>query len=178
MMKKWYEKFHDEEFSHYIETGEATAVHIVRDLALDVDTTRKWIDVISMNTFEHPQCSRIGFNWIIVELFPRITHPQYTDDVEYNRYICWHAAHDDIALHRKKNHHGEKFLVLCRLFIKERKVSQSGEEHWVYDYKVLASHKIQQKQINYITKNENSIISQIRKKRKPVLAMFHISENI
>lgn len=178
MMEKWYECFHDERFILYNETGETTAVHIVRDLALDVDTTEKWIDIISMNTFQHSKCERIGFNWIIVELFPRITHPQYTDDPYKNKYLCWHAAHDDIALHRKKNHHGEKFIVLSKLYIKEKKINQFGEENPIYDYKVLASHKIQQKQICYIEQNTESIISQIRKKRKPALSMFHISENM
>jgi len=175
MMEKWYERFHDEGFNHYNETGEAAAVHIVRDLALDVDTTGKWIDVIAMNTFKHSS-GRMGFNWIIVELFPRITNPQYTDDVEYNKYICWHAAHDDIALHRKKNHHGEKFIILCKLYM-EKEIYLFGEEVPTYDYKVIASHKIQQKKINYIEQNADSIIAQIRKKRKPTLSMFHISEN-
>lgn len=98
-MEKWYERFNDAGFTLYNESGEATCVYIVRDKANNVNTTDKWIDVIS-----HAN----GFEQIIVELFPRITHPKYTNDTEYNRYICWHAAHDDIAEHRGKGHQGKK----------------------------------------------------------------------
>ena len=48
MKKKWYEAF-GAEFTKYHEMGEAEAVHIVRDLAIDVDTTGQWIDVLSWN---------------------------------------------------------------------------------------------------------------------------------
>ena len=175
-MKKWYERFEDEEFNRYNTTGEATAVHIVRDLAIDVNTTGKWIDVISMNKFDplYLDCNKMGFNWIIVELFPRITQPDYTDDIEYNKYLCWHAAHDDINTHRAKNHHGEKFLVLCKLFLKQKKIAW-GQERLIYDYKIIAYHKIQQKQISYIEQNAEEIISRIKKKGKPTLPMFGIS---
>lgn len=174
-MKKWYERFHDDAFTLYNQTGEAAAVYIVRDLAADVNTTDKWIDVISMNTFD-TYCDRIGFNWIIVELFPRITHPDYTDDKDYNKYLCWHAAHEDIAIHRSKNHHGEKFLILCKLYLKEKKISKWGKEIPIYDYKILASHSIQQKKIRYIEQNAEGIVLQIKQKRKPTLSMFHIVE--
>ena len=114
-MEKWYERFENQGFIDYYESGEAAAVHVVRDCAAAVNTTGKWIDVISVNTFETQFEGRIGFNWIIVELFSRIHQPKYTDDREYNRYLTWHAAHDDIAQHRSKNHHGEKFIVICKL---------------------------------------------------------------
>lgn len=37
-MRKWYEKFYDKAFNLYNTTEEATAVHIVRDLAENVNT--------------------------------------------------------------------------------------------------------------------------------------------
>ena len=141
---KWYEQFNDEDFTSYIESGEATCVHIVRDNTNNVNTTDKWIDVIShTNGFEH----------IVVELFPRITHPKYkmhekvTKDTnhnyytcsvcQWNRYICWNAAHNDIAVHREKGHHGRKYAVQCkRVQIKDEK----GEI--CYDYKVTGVKKI------------------------------------
>ena len=172
-MEKWYERFHDAGFTAYNESGEAAAVYITRDLAEEVNTSGKWIDVISMNTFTH-NSGRIGFNWIIVELFPRITNPDYTDDHDYNRYICWHAAHDDIAVHRSRNHHGEKYLVLAKLYVKETRTDTWGRTEQVYDYKVLASRPIKQKQIGFIQNNADSIVSQIRQKRKPILSMFHM----
>lgn len=127
-MEKWYERFNDDGFILYNESGEATCVHIVRDIANNINTTDKWIDVISHTN---------GFEQIIVELFPRITHPQYTQDTEYNRYICWHAAHDDIAVHREKGHHGKKYAVQCKqVQIKDKK----GKAH--DDYKVTGVRKI------------------------------------
>lgn len=173
--EKWYERFHDDAFISYYETGEAEAVYIVRDLAKDVDTTGKWIDVVSASTFG-TDCEKIGFNRIIVELFPRITRPDYGDDVYENRYLCWHAAHKDIALHRSKNHHGEKFLVLCKLCIEEREIYRAGVKIWrkYGNYVYLASHKIKQKKIEYINRNAEEIILQIKQKGEPTLSMFHI----
>lgn len=139
-MRKWYEKFHDKAFNLYNTTGEATAVHIVRDLAENVNTKGKWIDVVSMNTC-NTRYDTLNFNRIIVELFPRITHPQYTNDPEFNKYICWKTAHNDIASHRSKNHHGEKYIVHFRLYFKEEN-RYSGKENLVDDYKVLDSHRI------------------------------------
>lgn len=120
--KKWYERFNDELFNMYNSTGESTAVHIVRDIVNNINTKEKWIDVVSMDTYDadnnYGGNLNLNFNWIIVELFPRITKPEYKeyleilpDDDEYiksykknqnrrireeNRYITWHVAHEDI----------------------------------------------------------------------------------
>ena len=121
--QKWYESFNDVAFTNYIESGEATCVHIVRDNANNINTTGKWIVVIS--------CTH-GFNQITIELFPRITHPKYTNDIYENRYLCWHAAHDDIAVHRRKGHHGKKYIVQCK------QVELQNKDGKIYiDYKVI-----------------------------------------
>lgn len=80
--KAWYERFHDELFNEYNSSGEAVAVHIVRDIVDNIDTRGKWIDVVSMDTYGAYNCDHIKFNWIIIELFPRITHPKYKPYVE------------------------------------------------------------------------------------------------
>lgn len=127
-MEKWYERFNDDGFTLYNKSGDATCVYIVRDKANNVNTTDKWIDVIS-----HAN----GFEQIIVELFPRITHPKYTNNTEYNRYICWHAAHDDIDEHRRKGHQGKKYAVQCK------RVQVIDENEMIrYDYKVTGVSKI------------------------------------
>ena len=178
--EKWYEKFHDQEFTDYYESGEATVVHVVRDLAMEVNTKGKWIDVLSMNTFEpkSPQFEgHLGFNWIIVELFPRIQHPVYTVDREYNRYLTWQAAHEDIAKHRAEKHQGEKFLVLCKLKkVKHVVINEKNEkeERELVDYVVIDSCKVNQKQINTIESNADEIVKKIRAKRKPSLTLFPI----
>lgn len=171
-MKKWYEKFEDQDFIDYYESGEAAAVHVVRDCAMEVNTTGKWIDVVSVNIFESQFEGRLGFNWIIVELFPRIHQPKYTEDRDYNRYLTWHAAHGDIAEHRSENHHGEKFLVLCKLKRMKRTVNQEEEKY--IDYHVIDSCKVNQRQIHSIESNAAKIVADIRAKRKPSLMLFSI----
>ena len=42
---------HDTEYISYIESGESAAVFIVRDIVNSIDTSGKWIDVISLNTY-------------------------------------------------------------------------------------------------------------------------------
>lgn len=143
-MKKWYERFNDAGFTMYYESGEATCVHIVRDNANNINTNDKWIDVISHSN---------GFEQIIVELFPRITNPKYIShdkvaidanhnyDTCYicqeNRHICWLAAHNDIAEHRSKEHHGPKYAVRCKIVqVKD----ENGKTH--YDYKITGVSKI------------------------------------
>ena len=98
-MFKWYERFNDELFNNYNSSGEATAVHIVRDRAFDINTTGKWIDIIDTHMYKHPRYNKLGFSWIIAELFPRITKPEYTDDDYMNRYLCWQAAHNYFHLY-------------------------------------------------------------------------------
>ena len=171
-MEKWYERFEDQGFIDYYESGEAAAVHVVRDCAATVNTTGKWIDVISVNMFEAQFEGRIGFNWIIVELFPRIHQLQYTDDRDHNRYLTWHTAHNDIAEHRSKDHHGEKFLVICKL--KKMKRTVYGKQAEYIDYHVIDSCKVNQKQICSIESNSAKIISEIRAKRKPSLTFFPV----
>ncbi|MDE7122726.1 MAG: hypothetical protein K2O42_11285 [Oscillospiraceae bacterium] len=169
---KWYEKYEDPDFVNYCETGEAAAVHVVRDCAEEITTTGKWIDVISINTFESQFKGRIGFNWIIVELFPRIHQPEYTDDRDENRYLTWHTAHEDIAEHRSKNHHGEKFLVLCKLKRMKRIINEKEKES--IDYHVIDTCKVNQRQIHSITTNAAEIVANIQAKQKPSLALFQL----
>ena len=165
--EKWYERFKDDAFIRYYESGEASAVHVVRDLAEEVDTRGMWIDVLGMNTFNHSKYNKKGINWIVAELFPRITNPQYTEDKEYNRYLCWHAAHNDIAQHHIDGFVGEKYLVLCRLSHVE-----DEEENEYEGYEVTASQKVNKRQIKWIETHSDLIIYRIRKKGKATLLMF------
>ena len=167
-MKKWFEKFNDEEFSNYNLSGEATAVHIVRDRAFGINTSNKWIDVLSFNRYKTEQ-HKDGFYWIIVELFPRITHPNYTNDKERNKYLCWRAAHDDIATHREKHHHGEKYIVLCK-----NVTIDTDDPNCKYDYFVTAFRKIKQKKINYINDNAAELANRMKQNKEPTLAILNI----
>lgn len=196
--KKWYERFGNDLFDEYISSGEATAVHIVRDIVNNIDTRNKWIDVISMDTddyvdddYYYYDDDHYNFNWIIVELFPRITHPNYKKFVEIlpsddhntkhskeitnksireeNRYITWNAAHNDILAHREKNHHGQKFIVLCRLNKNKNKAVNSE-----YEYIITAINRIDQKQIDYIIENQDELSEKICRNGKPTLDLLNV----
>lgn len=169
-MKKWFTRFNDADFTHYYESGEATAVQIVKNLARDIDTSNKWIDVISYKRYA-TNLNRNWFNWSIVELFPRITHPKYTKDVQYNKYICWHAAHNDITVHRQKNHHGEKYIVFCKLIKPD---FPYYEDYHYENYQIINFGKINQKKINFIIANTTEFVSKIQQNKDPLLALLSI----
>ncbi|MDD7185959.1 MAG: hypothetical protein PUH54_09885 [Oscillospiraceae bacterium] len=195
--KKWYERFNDELFNMYNSTGESTAVHIVRDIVNNINTKEKWIDVVSMDTYDadnnYGGNLNLNFNWIIVELFPRITKPEYKeyleilpDDDEYiksykknqnrrireeNRYITWHVAHEDIERHRIRNRQGEKYIVLCYLYNKNKGKTIEPE----YDYKITAISRISQNQIDYIVNNTMYLRERIRKNKRPTLEILNVS---
>ena len=106
---------HDAEYIRYVESGESAAVFVVRDVVQAVNTSGKWISIVSMNSrIEEP--NGWAFDWIVCELFPRKIQPEYIgEDTDYNRYITWKTAQLDIAQQRSKGYSGPKFLVLCRL---------------------------------------------------------------
>lgn len=145
-MKKWYEKFGDDDFNQYMESGEAVAVYIVRDCASDIDTTSKWIDVIAMNDGES-----IDKKWIVVELFPRINKPVYTDDRDENRYLTWITSHADIAEHHRKNHCGKRFLV----FFEECEEYDEEQKKWREYYSVLFSYEVDKKLTDALTAKQS-----------------------
>lgn len=187
---EWYKRFNDDLYDMYNTSGEATAVHIVRDIVKNINTKSKWIDVVSMDT-DCSSYSNFDFNWIIVELFPKMTRPQYTEYLEIlpsddnfskrekeitnrrireeNRYITWQASHNDIEVHRSRNHHGEKFIVLCRLNRKRRKATK-GED----DYIITAINKISQKQIDYIIDHQNDLSEKIILNGKATLDILNV----
>ena len=137
-MAKWYERFNDSKFTHYILSGEAEAVYIVRDKAAGINTNGKWIDILNNENNKNGDNFRIR-----CELFPRITHPQYIEnDNDYNRYICWKAAHEDIAKHRKLGHRGERFVVNYRRITKRIRNSRTGEIETNNDYTVTSFKKL------------------------------------
>lgn len=86
---------HDAEYISYIESGESAAVFIVRDIVNSIDTRGKWVDVISLNNYyKRGAGSKMAFNWIIVELFPRKMQTKYDkNDSAHNRYLTWITAH-------------------------------------------------------------------------------------
>ena len=191
-MKDWK---HDAEYISYIESGESAAVFIVRDIVNSIDTKGKWVDVISLNTYyKRGAGDRMAFNWIIVELFPRKMQPKYDkNDSAHNRYLTWVTAHEDIAKQRQARFHGEKYLVLCNLYNKNKNKFTThtiiARKYWEpmeayrpmdvkdpvdpeWEYRIQAVKKVNAKQVNYIQNHEWELEEKIRENGKPTLAIL------
>lgn len=191
-MKEWK---HDTEYISYIESGESAAVFIVRDIVNSIDTKGKWVDVISLNTYyKRGAGDRMAFNWIIVELFPRKMQPKYDkNDSAHNRYLTWVTAHEDIAKQRQAGFHGEKYLVLCNLYNKNKNKFTThtiiARKYWEpmeayrpmevkdpvdpeWEYRIQAVKKVNAKQVSYIQNHEWELEEKIRENGKPTLAIL------
>lgn len=186
---------HDSEYISYIESGESAAVFIVRDIVNSIDTKGKWVDVISLNTYyKRGAGDRMAFNWIIVELFPRKMQPKYDkNDSAHNRYLTWVTAHEDIAKQRQAGFHGEKYLVLCNLYNKNKNKFTThtiiARKYWEpmeayrpmdvkdpvdpeWEYRIQAVKKVNAKQVSYIQNHEWELEEKIRENGKPTLAIL------
>lgn len=180
---------YDSNYISYIESGESAAVFIVRDIVNSIDTNGKWIDVISLNTYYKIGAEyRKAFNWIIVELFPRKMTPKYDRlDSAHNKYLTWVTACEDIEKQRKSGFHGEKYLVLCNLYNKNKNKFTThtiyAKKYWEpmdayrfmevkdpvapdWEYIIQAVKKVNRKQIDYIEKHEQEIEDKIPRKWK------------
>ncbi len=86
---------HDADYIRYVDSGESAAVFVVRDIAENVPTKGKWIGIISMRPYWQDEDGR-AFRWIVAELFPRKTQPDYskckTD--EEKKYLTWETANE------------------------------------------------------------------------------------
>lgn len=191
-MKDWK---HDTEYISYIESGESAAVFIVRDIVNSIDTKGKWVDVISLNTYyKRGADDRMAFNWIIVEIFPRKMQPKYDkNDSAHNRYLTWVTAHEDIAKQRQAGFHGEKYLVFCNLYNKNKNKFTThtiiARKYWEpmeayrpmevkdpvdpeWEYRIQAVKKVNAKQVSYIQNHEWELEEKIRENGKPTLAIL------
>ena len=191
-MKDWK---HDTEYISYIESGESAAVFIVRDIVNSIDTKGKWVDVISLNTYyKRGAGDRMAFNWIIVELFPRKMQPKYDkNDSAHNRYLTWVTAHEALAKLRQAGFHGEKYLVLCHLYNKNKNKFTThtiiARKYWEpmeayrpmevkdpvdpeWEYRIQAVKKVNAKQVSYIQNHEWELEEKIRENGKPTLAIL------
>lgn len=108
---------YDPAYIAYVENGESAAVFITRDIAKDIPTAGKWIDVV--------ECAHEGsfgdggwdFKYIKVELFPRKIKPEYPEDAtdEEKKYITWKTAHLDIGEQKKAGVHGPRYQIIPKL---------------------------------------------------------------
>ena len=71
----------DKNYLDYIDSGESAAVYIVKNIVKSLDTKNMWVDVVSLSTYCKRGSGNIAFNWIIVELFPRISRKRNECDI-------------------------------------------------------------------------------------------------
>lgn len=107
---------YDAAYISYVESGDSAAVFIARDIARAVPTGGKWIDVLSSDGRKRHD-GRWDFREFTVELFPRLTQPVYTPGASKALcdYICWQAAHADIAAQRSRGVRGPRYRICPRL---------------------------------------------------------------
>ena len=174
------------QYFDYMKSEEATVVFIVKNLIADVDTNRKWIDVVSFDSYG-TRGDKIAFNYIVIELFDRKMFPKYPKGAEtrLKKAITWKTAHEDIAKQRTIGVKGIKFLITCKLFDKNRGKKETrllpywNEEYGGFDYtgrvttttiakqfnlepkwsyKITGVRKISDNQFKFIRKNYDSKI--------------------
>ena len=135
---------YDAAYISYVENGESAAVFITRDVAKDVPTRGRWIDVISLNgqkklidvidrNGRKHQEFRWDFDHFKVELFPRKLRPKYPEDAseEDKKYLTWKTAHEDIENQRRNGVKGIKYTIRPRLV--DRNQGTGRKPKWEYE---------------------------------------------
>ena len=113
---------YDSRYIAYVESGESAAVFVARDIAKDLDTRGKWIDIVSHDGHKNSDNKWI-FKTIRIELFPRKTNPVYPKNAsEYDKkYITWQTAQKDINTQRYQGFRGPKYELTVKSELSERK---------------------------------------------------------
>ena len=191
-------KKYDDDYISYVEKGESAAVFLIRDCVGEIKTDGMWIDILSLDTYE--KYGRIGFNYIIAELFPRKQKPEYPPyekNTDLIAYITWKTAVVDIGEQRQKGVRGPKYLILSHLYnenkgkvvnkivywdmthkkFTDQKKSNDGKRIslpqtpcWKYDIRTVK--KVTYKNINYIEDHKDQILERIRGNKKTDIIWF------
>ncbi len=95
---------HHSEYENYIGTGRSLAAFIIRNFVDAIDTTGKWIDVLSIDK---------ATQTFTIELFPKNLLPTYqlTDSERHIKYMMWRTERMDIDEQRAAGYVGEKFKI-------------------------------------------------------------------
>lgn len=115
-------------YKDYLNSTEALAVYIAKTYVNVLDTNKKWVDIISNDTWKH-KSGITAFNYLIVEIFDKKKYPIYpvkTDQVSEHEYrqICkaltWKVSHKDIEIQRNNGIKGHFYLIIVQLFNKNQ----------------------------------------------------------
>jgi hypothetical protein len=116
-----------DKYEDYLKSTEALAVYLVKAYVKQIDTRNKWVDIVSSNTYH--KSDKTAFNYLIVEIFDRKTHPVYPKKAEgYSEYgyrqicraITWEVSHNDIWEQREKGIRGQLYFTIIPVFDKNR----------------------------------------------------------
>jgi hypothetical protein len=122
---------YDAEYISYLENGESVAVLIARDMARNVPTAGRWVDVTETKGWKRDD-GRWNFSQIVVELFPRRLHPDYPEGISdgNKKYITWKTAHEDIEQQRRSGVRGEKYRIHIKLVNVNRGKTRTEKALW------------------------------------------------
>ncbi len=122
---------YDAAYISYVENGESAAVFITRDIAINVPTGGKWVDMLQTDGWKRRD-GRWVFKEFTVELFPRKKHPVYPENAsdEQKKYITWKTAHEDISEQRKNGAKGPMYRIFPKLVNRN---PSNGKPKWEYD---------------------------------------------
>lgn len=122
---------YDAGYISYLENGESVAVFIARDIARDVPTDGRWIDVTD-TVGEKREDGRWDFSKIVVELFPRRFHPEYPEGISDwdKKFLTWKTAHEDIEQQRRRGVRGDKYSIHIKLINVNRGKTKTVKALW------------------------------------------------
>ena len=124
-------KHYDAAYISFVENGESAAVFIARDIAKDIPTVGRWIDVLSTDGVKRKD-GRWDFRVIVVELFQRKKKPVYPKDAteDDRKYITWKTANEDISKQRKHQIREPKYRIIPRLVNRSQ---EKAKPKWEYE---------------------------------------------
>ncbi|WP_413301021.1 hypothetical protein AA0X95_20240 [Bacillus sp. 1P10SD] len=188
------------EYFDYLKSDEAAIVYIVKNLVNNLDSKRKWIDVVDFDCWG----SRGGmpaFNYIVVALFDRMIFPSYPSNASFQlkKAITWRTCHNDISQQRSKGIRGKTFLITCNLFNKNKgklvtKLFHNWNEEYggfdysgkvptrtirrkvqlepKWEYRITGCRKINYKRFIYIKENYEQIYERILDEKHVLIEWF------
>jgi hypothetical protein len=188
------------EYFDYLKSDESAIVYIVKNLVKNLDSKRKWIDVVDFDCWGS-RGDKPAFNYIIVELFDRMIFPEYPNNAnsQLKKAITWRTCHNDISQQRSKGIRGEVFLITCHLFNKNRgKIVTKLFYNWnveygdfdysgkvptttirrkvqvepEWEYRITGCRKINYKRLKYIKENYEHIYERILDEKHVLIEWF------
>lgn len=121
----------DPAYRNYVSSHHPEAIEFIRknetiknkgDVWLDIQTFTEFQDTAPDGSYLRGARNIILFKEIKFDIFPRKKRPQYKKgDKEYNKYITWKTATEDIQEQRSAGYKGKRWIVECQLDVHKAK---------------------------------------------------------